>query len=140
MTERKEPFGRPVKHKDPAEVEKVIEKYFKECEKKDKPPVMTGVALALGITRQSLVNYSKKQDFFDTIQNAKQRVELYAEEQLYRTQGTVKGVEFSLKNNFAGWRDETINRVGNVGGETFNTSDLSDEELNARLAKFTRDE
>lgn len=119
-------IGRPPKYKSKAEIEEKVCEYFKSCEGEilkdddgqpvlykgrpviinDKPPTITGLALALGFTnRQSLLNYQSKKEFFDTITRAKSRVEQYTEERLFDRDGS-NGAQFSLRNNFKGWRGE----------------------------------
>ena len=126
----KHPGGRPPAYKSKKELEEKIEAYFRECEgvpffdengypmrtnkgcilyeKAPKPPTITGLALALGFTsRQALLNYQAKKEFFDTITRAKSRVEEYAETRLYDRDG-VNGAKFNLANNFRGWRDKPV--------------------------------
>ena len=85
-------------------MEKDIKKYFDECDKKDKPYTMSGLAYALDMDRRTLLNYSKNEQFFLTIKKAKQKVEQQLEENLYRL-GNNSGIIFNLKNNF-GWIDK----------------------------------
>ena len=120
-------IGRPPKYKTVEEMQRVIDEYFKSCEGeilKDengkpimdkwgnpvvfgaKPLTITGLALALGFTsRQALLNYQGRKDFVDTISRAKAKVEQYAEERLFDRDGS-NGAQFSLRNNFKGWRGE----------------------------------
>ena len=49
-------------------------------------------------------DYENKSDYSDTIKVAKQRIEKYNAEQLYRTT-QVTGIIFNLKNNFD-WKDK----------------------------------
>lgn len=120
--------GRPPRYKDKAEIEGLIDCYFKDCEAQQRPPTVTGLALALGFTsRQALLNYQSKREFVDTITRAKSRIEQYAEERLFDRDGT-QGAQFSLKNNFHGWNREKeidaesteklIERVGQLLGAT----------------------
>lgn len=122
----KDSRGRPPKYKNREEIEQLIETYFKRCEGKPlvidgtpimkndgmpiildrHPPTITGLALALGFTsRQALLNYQGKKEFFDTITRAKSRIEMYTEERLFDKDG-VNGAKFSLINNFANWREK----------------------------------
>lgn len=138
----KKVVGRPPKYKSKEEIEEKIEEYFKECEgeilKDDegkpifnkfgspvvinqRPPTVTGLALALGFTsRQALLNYQAKKEFVDTITRAKSRVEAYAEERLFDRDGT-SGAQFSLRNNFKGWTEKT---------------ELDEEEQQARIEQI----
>ena len=74
--------GRPPKYTEAEEMQKKIDKYFEDCKLNNKPYTITGLGLALDMSRQDLINYSKKEKFFDTIKRAKMRVENYLEERL----------------------------------------------------------
>ena len=99
--------GRPKKYTKKEEIEGKIEEYFKNCDKNNKPYTVTGLGLALNMSRQDLINYSKDKEFFDTIKRAKLRIENYLEEHLV-TDNSVTGIIFNLKNNY-GWKDKQEN-------------------------------
>lgn len=123
----KKTVGRPPRYKNKEEIEGKIEDYFKQCKGRllkdergkpyfdkfgnpiiidQKPPTVTGLALALGFTtRTSLLNYQGKKEFMDTITRAKTKIEAYAEERLFDRDGS-NGAQFSLRNNFSGWKDK----------------------------------
>lgn len=130
MEEEKNKVGRPLKYKTPEEMQVEIDKYFDSCfrpvrvfikdtnkyinltdeneeiiKEQYKPFTMSGLAYALGMSRQALLNYSERDEFVDTITQAKQRCEIYAEERLYDRDGN-RGAIFSLSNNFKGWADK----------------------------------
>ena len=63
-------------------------------------PSIIKMAHHIGMTRETLNQYSKQELFSDTIKEAKERIEAYLENELYRYQGQVTGVIFNLKNNF----------------------------------------
>jgi len=96
--------GRPLKFKTPEELQKCIDQYFAECDEKGKPYTVCGMAYALNCSRQTLLNYSEKGAFLDTVTRAKLKIQAYAEEHLFIVKNS-NGVQFSLKNNF-GWRDK----------------------------------
>lgn len=73
-------------------------------------PTITGLGIALDLTRQGLIEYADKDEFSDTIKRAKARVELALEERLYGTSPV--GTIFNLKNNF-GWKDQTEQTINN---------------------------
>lgn len=104
--------GRPLKFKNEAELKKAVDAYFADCVAKEKPKTMCGLALALGVDRRTLVNYSNNEEFFLTIKEARQIVEEQNEEMLVTGRGNATGIIFNLKNNF-GWVDksEVDNRV-----------------------------
>lgn len=99
--------GRPPKYTKVEEIQEKIDKYFEECKLNNKPYTITGLGLALDMSRQDLINYSKKDEFFDTIKKAKMRVENYLEERLINDTSTT-GIIFNLKNNY-GWKDKQEN-------------------------------
>ena len=105
-TEYKNQRGRPLSFKTPEELENAVNQYFTECEVKEKPKTMSGLALALGIDRKTLVNYSNKDEYFHTIKRARQIVEQQNEEMLVSGKGNATGIIFNMKNNF-GWVDKT---------------------------------
>lgn len=119
--------GRPPKYKSVKSIQKKIDKYFESCKGRiltnkdgemifdkygrpivvdEKPPTITGLALALGFnSRQSLLNYQDREEFVDTITRAKAKVEQYTEERLFDKDGS-NGAKFSLANNFKGWKEK----------------------------------
>jgi len=100
------PGGRPVKYKTPEEMQVIIDNFFVQCIDDELHPTVTGLALALDLTREGLINYENKDDtgFYDTVKKAKLRVEAHIEQRLYHNNAT--GCIFNLKNNF-GWKDKT---------------------------------
>jgi hypothetical protein len=104
--------GEPIMVEDPETGQKVpyLDKHGQPVLINSKPPTVTGLALALGFTsRQALLNYEGKNEFFDAITRAKMRCQEYAEQRLYDKDGA-NGAKFSLQNNF-GWveRQEITN-------------------------------
>jgi hypothetical protein len=79
-----------------------------------RPYTVTGLAVWLDTSRQTLLNYEEKDLFFDTIVKAKQRIENYAEEKLYSSEYPTRGVIFSLSNNAANWSERKTTDV-NIG-------------------------
>lgn len=105
--------GRPPKFKSVKEVEDKIKEYFDGCDKDKRPYTMSGLANALECDRKTLLNYSKKEEFFPTIKAAKLKVHQFVEEQLFY--GKATGPIFNLKNNFD-WKDRTeTEHSGEVG-------------------------
>ncbi len=68
------------------------------------PYTITGLALALDTTRETLLDYEARDRFSDTIKRAKLKIQNYNEIQLYGN--NVAGVIFNLKNNYD-WKDRT---------------------------------
>jgi hypothetical protein len=96
--------GRPHKYENVEDMEKAIEEYFMRCDTDGLPYTVSGLALALGMTRETLLRYEEKDSFSDTIKRAKQKIEEYVETRLF-VSGIATGVIFNLKNNF-GWKDK----------------------------------
>lgn len=121
----KHPGGRPRLYDNVEDLQKDIQEYFDSCWQykfnKDGevvideygnpiwtqtiPYTMSGLAYAIGMSRQSLLNYEEDEKFFDTIQEARRIVERYAEQRLYDRDGN-RGAIFNLQNNFKGWEDK----------------------------------
>ena len=99
------PAGRPLKYKTPEEMQIVIDRYFAECEKTERPLTISGLAYALDMSRQAICDYSEKSKFLDTIKKAKLKVESSIESGLMKGYNAT-GCIFNLKNNF-GWKDKT---------------------------------
>lgn len=137
-------FGRPLKFKTIKELDEAIKRYFaglyeplydawgkplkdekgKQRMIKTEVATITGLAVALGTTREILINYERGlhdgraedledwqneeneqiKDFSNTVKEAKLRIYADTEQQLYK--GKPIGAIFSLKNNY-GWRDKT---------------------------------
>lgn len=137
--------GRPFKYTDPAELRLKIQNYFDGCDPhlekrlvdngvntrgeaifttrevltKQIPYTITDLALALGVSRATLVNYRKpdhwanadiseetKQELLFTIYEAIQKIEGFNERALHKP-GVANGVKFNLTNNF-GWVDKQV--------------------------------
>ena len=95
---------RPKKFNKAEDMQKVIDNYFNDCDEKSRPYTVSGLANALDLTRQSLLNYAEDDEFFDTIKRAKSKIEQFAEECLFVGNNTA-GVIFNLKNNY-NWKDK----------------------------------
>lgn len=95
------PVGHPLKFQSAKEIEDKAEEYF------SRTPInqwtITGVALALDTSRETLMNYEKKEEFFDTIKRIKTKVENSYELSL-RVSGRAGDI-FGLKN--FGWKDKS---------------------------------
>lgn len=142
MAENKTPrIGRPAKFKSPSQVRNKLNKYFKDCYENGEPPLVTGMALALGTNRETLLKYEdgespsdftdeEKQDFSDTIKAGKAICENYSERQLFIGKNT-GGVIFSLANNFK-WKNTIRNELADPDGKPLYPK-LTDEQLDARI-------
>lgn len=81
-----------------------------------KPFTITGLAVALDTSRQTLLNYEERGEFFDTIKKSKDMCEEYAENQLFDGKN-VAGPIFNLKNNYKEWEERVKQEhSGGIGG------------------------
>jgi len=97
-------YGRNLKYDNLADLKTGIKKYVDDRNAKEKTLTMSSLAVALGLSRNTLVEYSKKDAFHDAIKEAKILVEASQEDHLLNGKNQVGSI-FSLKNNFA-WRDD----------------------------------
>jgi hypothetical protein len=136
------PGGRPLKFDSVEKLENAIDKYFADCDphpeqvagirnthddkgkitgqeeylytriSNQKPYTITGLAVALDTSRETLLDYQEREEFSDTIKKAKARIHAFAENRLFENNPT--GVIFNLKNNF-GWKDRTETELSGGG-------------------------
>lgn len=130
--EKTKRLGRPRMYESPEEMQKLIDQYFKDCEAKDDPLTMSGLAYALGMDRTSLVNYGHRDEFFNTVKRARDRIIADYERRLLKSGTPTIGLIFALKNN-AGWVDkqeiETTSRITlSVPDDVEDTGDNGDLE------------
>ena len=92
--------GRPLKFKTPEELQQKINEYFNITPNEE--VTITGLALHLDTSRETLMNYEDREEFFDTIKRAKDKVQLEYELDLRRKGRS--GDIFALKN--FGWVDK----------------------------------
>ena len=106
-------MSRPVKFSDPAEFQRVADEYFDLCDAKDKAYTVNGLAMALGLCRQSLLNYGENPEFLDTVKGVRSRLEDHWEQRL--AGGNAAGTIFWLKNQ--GWTDKTVSELTGKDGK-----------------------
>jgi len=88
----------------PGQLQRKVDSFFAQCDKKKEDYSITGLALYLGVSRVTLLNYSRTDRFYHIIEMAKLRCENLCEKKLL--QGTPPtGAIFTLKNNY-GWSDK----------------------------------
>ena len=116
--------GRPRAFKSVEEVEEKINAYFNYCEEKEKPYTMSGLAYYLGISRQTLVNYSNQDQFFDTIKKARDKVQMQLEENALSNKANPTFTIFNLKNNFD-WKDKIEHSSSEVENINKNISNIA---------------
>lgn len=92
-------MGRPQKFKSVEELKKLINNYFEECKENETPLTVEMLAWTLGVRRQTLLNYEIKDEYLDTIKDAKEYVLATKVENLNRKQTNTAGIIFDLCNN-----------------------------------------
>ncbi len=124
--------GRPLKFETVEDLEAKIDEYFSSKGWKKKtvfskksndyievdyfdPATITGLAVFLKTNRQTLINYEEKEDYFDTIKQAKAICEMHSEEGGLRGDLNPTMSIFSLKNNY-GWKDKSESEVTGKDG------------------------
>ncbi len=138
-------MGRPKKYNNCLDLDADAELYFESCIYEDNddyrvliqrdtpiPFTITGLAMALKMDRETLTNYAKDADFFDTIKRHKQTVENFLEQRLCGN--NVAGLIFNLKNNF-GWRD-TQHVESN---QQVTLKNASESEIDAQIDRLTNE-
>lgn len=122
-------MARPKLYTSVNKMEDDIKKYFADCDKRKVPYTMSGLANALNMSRQSLINYSNDDEFFDTIKKARANVEQQLEENALSGKTNSTFTIFNLKNNF-GW----IDRIDTNHDNDLNKLDkLLEEQKNAYM-------
>ena len=91
------------------------------------PYTITGLALALGTTRRTLLDYEESgEEFSHTIKEAKTKIEHFTEQFLFGPSPT--GTIFNLKNNY-GWKDKTETDITTNGDSLNPIVKLTEDEL-----------
>ena len=111
---KKRKVGRPRIFETPAELQNLIDDYFKQCDKEKRPYTITGLALYLNIERDTISNYGKIDEFFGTIKKAKMRV-LQSKEERLDSGRQVAGIIFDLKNNYSEYYSDRHEITGKDG-------------------------
>jgi hypothetical protein len=111
--------GRPRSFPNPSSLRTQVNNYFRLADKNDKPITLSGLALALGVSRRTLSNYLKEDflknlngvsdkqaaEYWEVLDKARRKCEAYAEERLFTGKNT-QGVQFILKNGY-GWKEKS---------------------------------
>lgn len=137
--------GQPPKFEDVETLARLVDEYFDYCDNRIQqvyspktesvieiidpaPYTMAGLAFFLGMDRRSLLNYTKKDEFFPTLKAARDRVEADVEERMNDKSKFTAGLIFNAKNNF-GWVDKTETDVTSKGKSINPYGELTTEQL-----------
>lgn len=125
MSENK--VGKPLKFKTVEELQKKIDDYFYSCNEESEPITITGLALALDTTRETLCDYEEKDEYSDAIKKAKLMVQHAYEKRLVKRGNG--GDIFALKN--FGWKDKSeVDNTLNIKSAFVEFSDGTSEGYN----------
>ena len=92
-------------YSDPLLMEAKMDQYFADREADKKPPTVAGLCFFLGFeSRQSFLDYEKREAFSCTIKKARLRIEMDRAERLVSSGTPTAGVIFDLTNNH-GWKN-----------------------------------
>lgn len=97
--------GRPLLFPDIDVLEERIQDYFFECKDKEDIPTISGLAVHLDTSRETLMNYEHKEKYFDTIKRAKDKVVALQEQLAMKGKINPTVWIFSAKNNL-GYADK----------------------------------
>ena len=95
-----------VENKKTGEWQPLFDRHGNPLMEQVKPYTMAGLALHLGVSRMTVVNYSRKEDYAEVIEKARNVCEAFLEEGMLK--GTVPAIPgiFNAKNNY-GWKDKS---------------------------------
>jgi len=110
-------IGRPPIYNTPDEFLAVAESYFADRDALEKPYTVNGLALALGMTRETLLRYGEKESFSDAVKAVRAKLEDHWETRLAGPNAA--GTIFWLKNQ--GWSDKTEQEISGKGGGAIET-------------------
>lgn len=104
--------GRPLTIPTPEEFEKIAQAYFDECDSKEQPYLITGLALALGFhSRKQMGEYEQREEYRNVVKRCRMIVESNYESRLFGNSPT--GAIFGLKN--MDWSDkQEVEHSGSV--------------------------
>jgi hypothetical protein len=110
------PGGRPLKFQDPQEFDEKVDRYFDECKTEGVIPTITGMAVYLDTSRETLREYKERAEFVDSIKKALDRCQSTLEGMALANKANPTMAIFSLKNNY-GWVDKTETDVTTNGND-----------------------
>ncbi len=93
--------GRPLKFESVEEFDKQVDVYFAEADF----PTITGLAVHLNTSRETLSDYKRKEGFSDSIKRALDKCEAAVELRALTGKANPVMSIFTLKNNY-GWKDK----------------------------------
>ena len=102
--------GQPKKFKTPQDLQKLIDAYYIDCDEREMPYTIEGLAVACDCDRKTIVNYAKDSAFFPTIKKAREKILARLAELAISGKGNPTSIIFNLKNNYD-YKDKTESDV-----------------------------
>lgn len=122
------PAGRPLKFKSVEELDTKIAEYFAYCDEQKKPYTVTGLAIYLDTSRETISEYYERPEFVDIIRKAKDKCEGYLVENALQGKNNPVFSIFVLKNSY-GYKDKTELDHSSSDGSMSPVANLTDEQL-----------
>ena len=105
--------GRPMKFSSVEELQQKIDLFWEDVDEGKIKPTVSRLAVYLDTSRATLINYEAKEEYFNTIKKAKDRIEAEYEDRLIEGKATA-GVIFALVNN-SGWVNKQETKINHSG-------------------------
>jgi len=102
--------GQPKKFKSPEQLQKLIDAYYIDCDEREAPYTIEGLAYACNCDRRTITNYAKDSKFFPTIKRAREKILARITELAIAGKGNATSIIFNLKNNYD-YKDKTESDV-----------------------------
>ena len=93
------------------DLQKVVNDYFRDCERDETVPSMSGLALKCSCSVKALQDWSKLPEFAPILQEAFVRIENVYETELLTSKQRTDGIQYALNNRF-GWKDKKEYELG----------------------------
>ncbi len=92
-------------------MQKVVNDYFRECDRDDVLPTLSGLAIRCSCSVRALQDWSKLPEFAPILDEAWARIENKYETELVTSKQRTDGIQYALNNRF-GWKDKKEYELG----------------------------
>jgi len=126
------PAGRPPAIKSPLELDAAIDDYYLKCQESEEPFTIIGLAVHMGISKDTIIEYGKNPEFSDSYKKAM----ALAEKSLVHnalTGGYNPTVSIFLLKNNHGYRDKQ--EIASTIEATMTDKTLTDNEVEEEMRK-----
>jgi hypothetical protein len=108
--------GRPLKFKDPAAFDQMVDDFFADCELNGGKPTIERLAVYMGAHRETISEYEDRPEFSDSVKKAKQKCLDWLVSAGLEARNPAMHI-FLAKNNY-GYKDKHETDVNLAGGVT----------------------